>query len=156
METLLRDQRENIPLIGKLGQLSKSDFQRILEKIIDNNLDKSICWIWNGTINDKIKKGHQHGSFWYNKNYIKIHRLMYHNFIEDVPEYSCNGLIVLHKCSHLNNGKCINPWHMKLGTHKENTNDAFKSNTLTLLKSNEDHPLSKLTNEQIKEIKLNY
>lgn len=85
----------------------------------------------------------------FNKNYVQVHRIMYHNFIEDVPIYSPNGLIVLHKCSHLNDGKCINPWHMKLGNHRENTRDALNSNTLTLLKS-----MSKLTNEKIIEIKL--
>jgi hypothetical protein len=151
---LLEEQRENIPLIGKLGKLSEDDFQRILNKLQNNDLDKTKCWLWNGTTQYKIGKGHQHGCIWFNKNYVQVHRIMYHNFIEDVPIYLPNGLIVLHKCSHLNNGKCINPWHMKLGTHKENTRDALNSNTLTLLKSNEENPMSKLTNQQINEIKL--
>lgn len=151
---LLSEQRQNIPLIGKLGKLSENDFQRILDKLENNDLDKTKCWIWNGTKHDKIGKGHQHGCIWYNKNYVQVHRIMYHNFIEDVPIYLPNGLIVLHKCSHINNGKCINPWYMKLGDHKENTRDALNSNTLTLLKSNEENPMSKLTNEQINEIKL--
>jgi DNA invertase Pin-like site-specific DNA recombinase len=42
---------------------------------------------------------------------------------------------------------------MKLGTCKENTNDAMCSNTLTLLKPNEKHPLSKLTDLQVQEIR---
>jgi hypothetical protein len=151
---LLNEQRDNIPMIGKLGKLSENDFFRILNKIENNEIDKNKCWIWNGTRQYKDGKGHQHGCIWYNKKYVQVHRIMYHNFIEDVPEYSPNGLIVLHKCSHVNDGKCINPWHMKLGTSKENTKDALDSNTLVLLKSNEENPMSKLTNIQINEIKL--
>jgi len=150
---LLREQRELIPLIGKLGKLSENDFTRILSKINVCNLNKEDCWIWKGTVQDNQNKGHQHGCIWYNKHYVQAHRIMYHNFVENVPEYLPGGLIVLHKCSHLNNGRCINPWHMKLGTSKENTNDAMRSNTLTLLKPNEEHPLSKLSNLQVQEIR---
>ena len=138
---LLREQRINVTPVGKLGRISEDDFERILSKIdnnLDKNSDKTKCWIWNGTKQYKIGKGHQHGCIWFNKNYVQVHRIMYHNFIGDVPIYSPNELIILHKCSHLNDGRCINPWHMKLGSHKENTMDALKSNTLKLLKSNDE------------------
>lgn len=41
---------------------------------------------------------------------------------------------------------------MKLGSHRENTRDALNSNTLTLLKSNEENTMSKLTNEQMNKL----
>ena len=150
---LLQEQRIVVPNIGKLSKLSKNDINRILSKINVKVLKKDECWIWNGTIKYK-RKGHQHGNLHVNGKDVLVHRIMYHNFIEDVPIYihSQKNLIVLHKCSHLNNGKCINPWHMKLGTEKENTWDAMKDNTLTLLKSNEKNPQSKLSNTKIKEI----
>lgn len=154
MDTLKNQQRLDVNNLGKLGKLSEYDFERIFDKVNHNDLnDKEKCWIWQGSIKD-IRKGHQHVSFNFNGKPVKVHRLMYHNFIEDVPEYDhANiGLIVLHKCSHENNGKCINPWHMKLGTSKENTNDAMKAKTLTLLKSGEANPNSKLTDIKIQEI----
>jgi DNA-binding transcriptional regulator YiaG len=153
MDWLVNKQRINIPNIGKLGKLSKKDLERILSKINYSNLDFYTCWIWIGTVQDKNGKGHQHGIIWYNKNYVQTHRIMYHNFIDDVPEYNPGGIVVLHKCSHENNGRCINPWHLKLGTSKENTKDALNENTLCLYKNNEENPNSKLSNEQIDEIR---
>lgn len=149
---LYTEKRENIPMIGKLGELSDDDLETIFSKINNRVLDKKECWIWEGYIADKIKKGHQHGTMSFKGKPVMIHRIMYHNFIADVPVYTPTGLIVLHKCSHENNGRCINPWHMKLGTPKENTNDAFRDGTLTLMKSNEENPMSKLSNEKVKEI----
>jgi DNA-binding transcriptional regulator YiaG len=153
MDWLLNKQRNDISNIGKLGKLSKSDLERIISKIDKDCLNEYNCWIWKGTIQDHKGKGHQHGVIWYNKKYVQIHRIMYHNFIEDVPEYKPNGLIVLHKCSHENNGRCINPCHLKLGTSRENTNDAMISKTLTLYEHNEKNSMSKLTNDKIKEIR---
>lgn len=146
--------RPDVETIGKLGKLSRNDFQKILNKIDQNNLnDNTKCWIWLGSIKD-TRKGHQHASMNYNGKPVQVHRLMYHNFIEDVPEYDHANirLIILHKCSHENNGKCINPWHMKLGTPKENTDDAMKAKTLTLIKSGEANHNAKLTDIQIQEI----
>lgn len=85
MDLLLQCQRNHIPTKGK----------RICNKInINNGLDKSFCWLWIGTVQDD-KKGHQHGVIWYNKKYVQVHRIMYHNFIGDVPEYTYGDLIVL-------------------------------------------------------------
>ena len=123
-----------------MGKLSENDIKRILSKVNTDILNKQNCWIWTGTIQDKIKKGHQHGCIWYNKKYVQVHRIMYHNYIEDVPYYQSNGIIVLHNCD--NDGKCINPWHLRLGSKKENTHDALKMNTLNLFKPDEKNPMS--------------
>jgi DNA-binding transcriptional regulator YiaG len=151
---ITQKQRTNIPTIGKLGKLSGSDFNRIINKI-EGNPSINDCWLWSGTMDYISGKGHCHGNIWYNQNFVKVHRIMYHNFIEDVPIYDHKdiNLIVLHKCSHINDGRCVNPVHLKLGLPNENTRDAMKSNTLTLMKSNEENPMSKLSNNQITEIR---
>jgi DNA-binding transcriptional regulator YiaG len=153
MDWLMNKQRTNIPAIGKLGKLTEKDLKRIFEKTASNNLEQNLCWIWKGTVQDKIGKGHQHGVIWYNKRYVQTHRIMYHNFIDDVPEYKPKELIVIHKCSDKNNGRCINPWHLKLASSKENTNDAMQSKTLSLYKTNEDNPKCKLSNKEVQEIR---
>lgn len=113
MELLLNSKRKNIQSIGKLGELSKSDIERIYSKISIplNGLNKNDFWIWNGTCQDN-KKGHSHGCIWYNGKYVLAHRIMYHNYIEDVPEFQSHNKIVhnkivLHKCSHRNNGNVL-------------------------------------------------
>lgn len=153
LKSLIEKQRHDIQNIGKLGKLSESDLKRIISKVEweTEEFDNSKCWIWDGTMMDN-KKGHCHGSIWYNKKYVMTHRIMYHNYISDVPEYTNSSLKVLHKCDHSQNGRCINPWHMELGTNKENSQDALKSNTLTLIEKGESNPMSKLSDKQIKEI----
>lgn len=42
---------------------------------------------------------------------------------------------------------------MQLGYPKENTNDAMKANTLNLMKGNEQNPMSKLTDDQVKQVR---
>ena len=72
MDLLNKEQRTEIPFIGKLGKLSKNNFEKILNNIENVNLDKKDCWIWAGHIVDKIRKGHQHGSLTYNKKVFKF------------------------------------------------------------------------------------
>lgn len=54
-----------------------------------------------------------------NKKSVYLHRYVYELYIGEIPE----GLIVRHKCD---NSKCINPEHLEIGTHKDNTQDMIK------------------------------
>jgi len=137
--------RANVCKIGKLGRLNSKYIEHIINNTnfqtmnIDTivNIDfeqiKKKCWLWSGTVGDKVNKGHQHGNMNYDGKLVYVHRLMFHNYIQDVPIYvHTKGeprLLILHKCSHENNGKCINPWHLYLGTPKGNMQDALKDGT---------------------------
>lgn len=55
-----------------------------------------------------------------------------------------NG-VAMHTCD---NKRCINPDHLELGTQRQNVKDAIERG-LTVPKSGEEHPCSKLTDEQI-------
>lgn len=135
VENLCLHQRSHIEESNTLGLLSKDKITYIIQKTdldLNNiNLDfREKCWLWNGLIPHN-EKGHSHGKIWFKGNYRYVHRLMYHNFIGCVPEFqrSNDTLQVNHSCSHEQNGRCINPWHLYLGTPKQNTKDTIIQGT---------------------------
>lgn len=80
--------------------------QRFLEKI--EQLGE--CWIWQAAYDVN-----GYGRFWYKDRMWPAHRAAYDIFVEDVGE-----LHVLHSCV---NPGCVNPDHLRLGTHAENMQD---------------------------------
>ena len=78
------------------------------------------CWIWQGVFSpdgygrlvvtaNGVRKQH------------RTHRLSYENWKGPIPD----GLMVLHDCD---NPKCINPDHLRVGTHEDNMLDKVKRN----------------------------
>jgi len=166
---LFDNKRNKIPNIGNLGEIDKKVLLRIINKTKIEGLVKSIdetsfeiikemCWLC-GENNLNRRKGTQHKQIYFKGcKHVLIHRLMYHNFIEDVPLFDNYNKThqINHKCSHENNGRCINPWHMYLGSNKSNLQDSKKEKTFSTIKHpgfGEKHHLSRFTNEQISEIK---
>lgn len=98
------------------------------------------CWGWNGYLNDgygTLSMG--------NLGIIRAHRASWMIHKGDIPK----ELIVLHNCD---NRSCVNPDHLRLGTHKDNADDKYKRG-----RSNhhhgESHFFSKLDNEKVKQIR---
>jgi hypothetical protein len=69
------------------------------------------CWHWTA-----YRDAGGYGSFGINGRMRPAHRAMWWITHGPVP----NGLHVLHKCDV---PKCVNPEHLKLGTHADNMND---------------------------------
>lgn len=78
------------------------------------------CWVWLG----KSRSGSSglYGRIQVNKKTIPAHRFSWelHNE-QKIPD----GMFVLHKCD---NPECVNPEHLFLGTHQDNTNDKVSKN----------------------------
>lgn len=100
------------------------------------------CWVWTGARHSAgygllQLKG---------KKTRRAHRISYaiHNNLnlEDMPIF-----MVLHNCD---NPSCVNPKHLRLGTHQDNTNDRKKRGRY---KTGEKHAKVKLTLVQVKIIK---
>lgn len=67
------------------------------------------CWEWQGKTNDN-----GYGRFGYTE---LAHRVAYEYFNGPIPE----GMLVLHSCD---NKTCVNPKHLRVGTHSDNMMDA--------------------------------
>ena len=79
------------------------------------------------------------------KSNTYVHRLVWEECFGPIPE----GMFVCHKCD---NPPCVNPEHLFLGTAKDNVVDMDKKGRRANRKG-ELHPLAKLTEDQVKEIR---
>lgn len=90
-------------------KLSDSDGARFWSKVRVVNDDE--CWLWLGARN-------RYGIFWLNGKYYGAHRLAL-SLVRFVPD----NLFVLHSCDV---PLCVNPNHLRLGTHADNMNDVVQ------------------------------
>lgn len=79
------------------------------------------CWNWTGSIcrNYGYIRGESRNGTSQTKNFT-AHRLSYMLAHGEIPA----GMKVLHRC---NNQRCVNPAHLKLGTHADNMVDMKKA-----------------------------
>ena len=98
------------------------------------------CWIWTGAV---TSVGYGLCQSVKRKKTASAHRVAYEAFIGEIP----NGMIVAHACD---NRLCVNPNHLWLATHKENSQDMVNKKRSA---RGEKCGKSKLTNEQIKVIR---
>ncbi len=112
--------------------------RRLLAK---TQIRQSGCWEWCGEISNmgygrirmpNGKSGGTNGS---------AHRVSFEAFKGKIPQEQC----VLHRCD---NPRCINPHHLFLGTHKDNTQDSIKKGRMPRFRG-EEHGSSKLTEDQV-------
>lgn len=86
-------------------------------KLLDSIKIENDCWVWTGYVfKDKYPKVK------FKNKMQSSHRASYEVFKGKI----INNLCVLHNCPSGDNPKCINPEHLWLGTHKDNTIDASK------------------------------
>ena len=85
----------------------------IRERLYKNSVQVSSCRVWVKAVRSKST---EYGSIWFKGKTEYAHRVAYLVFKGEIP----SGLEVMHSCD---NPKCINPDHLKLGTHQENMND---------------------------------
>lgn len=71
------------------------------------------CWIWTGSKNEQ---GYGFARNSLGKD-VKAHRVSYEIFNGSAPP---RHLLVLHSCD---NPQCVNPSHLSLGTHQDNSDD---------------------------------
>lgn len=99
---------------------------------------KTGCWIW-----QKGKDKDGYGQFSFKNRMYKAHRVAYRLFVGPIPR----GMQVLHTCD---DTSCVNPKHLFLGTNIDNVADRVQKDRSC---KGVDHLNSKLTEDQVKEIK---
>lgn len=93
-----------------------------MEELIDSRLierfwdkaditNKESCWDWNNHI---LPSGY--GQFRVGNKKYRAHRVSWNILNGPIPK----GMMILHNCD---NKRCVNPYHLKLGTHCDNMVD---------------------------------
>jgi len=110
------------------------------------------CWEWNGNCfpngYGQISIGGRFG-----KKHL-VHRVSYELFFGEIAY----GLLVLHHCD---NRRCVQPAHLFLGSHYDNTMDMIQkerqgNNAPKSPAHGEVHGMAKLTDKQVAEIRQRY
>lgn len=97
------------------------------------------CWVWMGAVSNAgygICASEK-------KKTSSAHKVAYEAFVGKIPE----GMVVAHTCD---NRLCVNPSHLWLATHKQNSQDMVKKGRSA---KGEKCGKSKLTDEQVKFIR---
>ncbi len=100
------------------------------------------CWEFDGYLVNGYGRFYTKGKRWL------AHRFFYTTFVSDIPE----GLLICHQCD---NRKCVNPKHLFLGTHKDNSQDMMNKNRISRRCTAKDHThtSSKLSKKQVNTIR---
>ena len=116
--------------------------EEVRERFFKHVNKTDTCWLWTGYCN---KNGRPH--FKYNGKATIAYRFSWLLAGHTIPE----GLCVCHAphsiCGHKN---CVNPQHLRVGTHTENMRDMIADGTSN---RGTKHPRNKLTEEQVREIR---
>ena len=132
--------RERRRLNGDLASFEDSEFWPRFEENITRS--PHACWLWTGT---KTKSGY--GVLAHRRVAYYAHRLAWERRYGPIK----NFLHVLHRCDAPN---CVNPEHLFLGTQRDNNDDKIrKGRARGGSMPGEIHPMAKLTEEQVLEIR---
>lgn len=108
------------------------------------------CWIW-----QRARSHNGYGLFTLaHHKQVRAHRFAYVIYVGPIPEGRASdksdaALVIRHRC---HNPLCVNPKHLVPGTHKQNSQDKIDSGRFW--GSGEDNYGAKLTEEQVKAIRL--
>jgi hypothetical protein len=120
--------------------------RRFWEKVDVRSPDE--CWPWTGGVN-----ADGYGRFRVQCQLTSAHRLAYTLVHGTIPESNTpGGSVIMHSCD---NPRCVNPFHLDLGTHRTNSVDRNNKGRAASRKG-ESHGRAKLTSADIVKIRKQY
>ena len=120
--------------------LSESDIARFMSKI---SISPSGCWLWTAAVNN-----HGYGFFGIGRDVYLAHRVAVRIATgEDPGEYK--------RCHTCDTTNCVNPEHTYSGTQQTNVQDMIDRGRKVQVRG-ETHPRTRLTWDQVQEIKRLY
>jgi hypothetical protein len=99
------------------------------------------CWLW---IAGRFAQGY--ALIAVHRQAKKAHRIAWELFRGPIPP----GMLVCHTCDIMH---CVNPEHLFLGTHLDNTRDMIAKGRHRFGMAGERNPRAKLTLDQVREIR---
>ncbi len=131
------------PLPFKLRKDNRNpETEKILARLMAKIELSGECWVWIGAV---WKRGGYGWTTERNKP-VKTHRLIYKLCCGELPA----DKHVLHRCD---NPPCVRPDHLFLGTQADNNRDMREKGRQAPAVSGEDHPMAKLTNAEVEELR---
>lgn len=131
---------------------------KIIKRFFKKVHKTSTCWFWKGAVRGGSCR---YGNIRFGKKRILAHRLSWKIHFGIIPK----NKYILHKCD---NSICVNPNHLFMGTLSDNNKDRTKKNRSArgenhsfhlypeLVKRGEECHFAKLTETQVKEIRIKY
>lgn len=92
----------------------KSNSKTLNAKPVEYEVNDNGCWI---CTSHARTAGYPYITL--NRKRRKLSRVIYELYKGNIPE----GMVVMHQCD---NPQCINPEHLSVGTHKDNTHDMIQ------------------------------
>ena len=106
------------------------------------------CWLWKGA-KTNLRHGHAYGVISdKNKKRTMAHRVSWEIYVGPIPE----GLCICHHCD---NGLCVKPAHLFIGTIADNNRDAREKGRIPFPKG-EFHGMAKLESTQVLHMRMLY
>jgi len=103
------------------------------------------CWIYERGLRRGVYGRFQIGGK--GSKHVSAHRYSYELHKGPIPE----GMVIMHSCD---TPRCVNPDHLRAGTHKENTADMIaKGRKVVVAPKGEGHLKARLTEELVLEIR---
>ena len=115
----------------------------VTERVSSPDYCEGDCFV----VTSHTRGNHGYPMIKYRGRTTRIFRMVYQDCWGEIPE----GMVVRHKCD---NPACVNPSHLELGTHQDNTNDKIARERENYTgQPGVDNPRVKITEEIVKELR---